>query len=85
MDSFLSKLRWLGILGPVVYVLLVDLLVRWLYPVPLDHETSHLALIGLLGVGAGAGNETAQMVTWVSCAGNGRGEVRRGGSGEWDA
>lgn len=54
MDSFLSKLKWLGILGPVIYIFLVDLVTRSLYPVSLDHRTSHLALIGLLGVGAGA-------------------------------
>lgn len=54
MDSFLGKLKWLGILAPVLYVFLVDQLVRWHYPVHLDHPSSHLTLIGFLGLGAGA-------------------------------
>lgn len=54
VDSFLGKLKWLGILAPVLYVFLVDQLVRWLSPLALDHRTSHLMLIGFLGLGAGA-------------------------------
>lgn len=53
MQSFLRQLKWLGIVAPLLYVLLLELLTLWLYPKVLDHLTSHLLHIGVFTVGAG--------------------------------
>lgn len=48
VQSLPRKLKWLMIVGPVLYVLLLELLVLRSYPALLDHLGAHLLVMDLL-------------------------------------
>lgn len=53
MDSLLGKLKWVGILLPIVYIGLLDLLCPVLYPMGQSHLFTHLSLFVLVVLGTG--------------------------------
>jgi signal transduction histidine kinase len=54
MHPLIGKLKWLGIVVPVLYIGLVELLCPLLHPAGPENIRTHLWLIGLVALGAGA-------------------------------